>query len=107
MSNNYSMREITMSKFFKRDQREKDFQSSMLKKFDLMSELMEAIHYLNPTASDEQVIFMGTSTLLAITDTTALSKAVTVATNEATKKSKEVSVLNDMFNAPTATTNNN
>ena len=79
----------------------------LIKKSDLFTDLLEAIHYLNPTASDEQVIFMGTTTLLAITDTTALSKAVKVATDEANKKAKEVSVLADMFNSPTTTENNN
>ena len=50
---------------------------------------------------------MGTTTLLAITDTTTLNNAVKVATNEAINKAKEVSVLTDMFNAPTTTDNNN
>jgi predicted hydrolase (HD superfamily) len=78
----------------------------LLKKSDLFSDLLEAIKYLNPTASDEQVLFMGTTTLLAITNTTALSNAVKVATDEAINKAKEVSVLTDMFNAPTSNTNN-
>ena len=91
----------------KRVQGAKEFHADFFKKSDLFTDLLEAIHYLNPTASDEQVIFMGTSTLLAITDTTALSKAVKVATDEANKKAKEVSVLADMFNSPTTTENNN
>jgi len=70
-------------------------------------ELLQAIEYLNPTASEQEVFYMGTTTLLAISDPTRLSKAVQVATDEAVKKAKEVSDLNDMFNAPSTTTNNN
>ena len=85
----------------------KEFHANLLKKSDLFSDLLEAIKYLNPTASDEEIFYMGTTTLLAITDTTTLNNAVKVATNEAINKAKEVSVLTDMFNAPTTTDNNN
>ena len=82
----------------------KNLQQNFLKNSELFTDLIEAIHYLNPQASDEQVVFMATSSLLAITDTTVLTKAVGIATDEAIKKAKEVSVLTDMFNNPT--TNN-
>ena len=91
--NKFRGAKLTKAKFFKHT--------------ELFTDLLEAIRYINPSASDEQIMFMATTTLLAITDTTALTKAVNIATNEAIKKAKEVSDLNDMFNAPTTTENNN
>ena len=85
----------------------KSSEDNLLKKFDLMTDLLEAIKYLNPTVNDEQVVFMGTTALLAIVDTNALHKVVATVTEQAISKSKEVSVLTDMFNAPTSNINNN
>ena len=79
----------------------------LFKKFDLMTDLLEAIKYLNPTVDDEQVMFFGTTALLAIVDINALDKTVTTVTEQAINKAKEVSVLADMFNAPATTDNNN
>ena len=93
--------------FGKRKQQQNNHPINFFKKTDMFSDLLEAIQYLNPTASEEQVFYMATTTLLAITDINKLSKAVEFATNEASNKAKEVSVLTDMFNNPTTTENNN
>ena len=77
------------------------------KKTDLFSDLIEAVQYLNPTASEEEVFFMATTTVLAITDVDVLQKVVATANKEAQKKFDELSVLEDMFNSPATTTNNN
>ena len=91
----------------KRFQGEKITNASIFNNSIQFHELLEATKYLNPTATDEEVFYMGTTLLVAITDPTRLNKAVEVATNEANNKAKEVSDLNDMFNAPTTTENNN
>ena len=85
----------------------KNSEAILFKKFELMTDLLEAIQYIYPTASDEQVAYMANTALLAIVDTNALHKVVATVTEQAISKSKEVSVLTDMFNAPTTTTNNN
>ena len=93
--------------FGKRKQQLNNHPINFFKKTELFTDLLEAIQFLNPSASDEQVFYMATTTLLAITDINKLSKAVEFATNEASNKAKEVSVLTDMFNNPTTTENNN
>jgi hypothetical protein len=85
----------------------KSSEAILFKKFELMTDLLEAIKYLNPTASDEQVMFMGTTALLAIVNATALDEVVATVTEQAITKTKEVSVLTDMFSAPATTDNNN
>ena len=84
----------------------KSSEAILFKKFELMTDLLEAIKYLNPTLDDEQVLITGTTALVAIVDINALHKTVATVTEQANTKSKEVSVLTDMFNAPTAPNNN-
>lgn len=95
-----------MSKFFKPIQRAKVNPKELLTKTELFGELVCAIDYLNPNTTDEQQLFMAHTALLAIVDINDLRKVVSIATKEANNKYKEVSVLHDMFNAPTANNNN-
>ena len=78
-----------------------------IKKVALFNELIEATHYLKQDSTEEQAFYMATTALLAITDVDVLQKLVASAIAEADNKAKEVSVLTDMFNAPSTTTNNN
>lgn len=78
-----------------------------LKKVALFNTLIGATHFLKGDVTEEQAFYMATTALLAITDVDVLEKLVATATSEADKKANELSVLEDMFNAPATTTNNN
>lgn len=95
-------------RFFKhRGENRNTHPAHFLKKVALFEQLIEAGHFLNENATEEQAFYMATTALLAIVDIDTLRKVVATANSEAEKKENEITSLEQLFNAPTTTINNN
>lgn len=93
-------------KFFRKKKTLSNTLADMRRKTLLFGELICAISELNPTLSDEQQLFIGHTSLLAIVDINDLEKIVSIAITEAVNKNEELQNLEDMFNLPSSNNNN-